>query len=141
MPEVEAAATGLAHGAEEAAFEILDVIFEWIVPVITLIVGYLVSASIGLSGALGTVIDGALGATGISAVTMIYISDLIAILIWGVVAGGLWSAQHRLKGYAVWIMRPLATLFGGFALGEVGALVSGKVLNGSIGKAVLTVKG
>ena len=140
MPDVANAATGIGHAAESAAFEILDVIFEWIVPVITLVVGYVLSASLGLSGCLGTVIDGALGATGISATAMVYVADLIAILIWGVIGGGLWAASNKVDGkYAMWIMRPLATLFFGFALGEIGALASGNVLNGSLGKAVNSV--
>ena len=141
MAASEAAVKGLANGSKEAAVEILDVIFEWIVPVITLVVGYVMAAGIGLSGALATVIDGALGSTGLSSTVMTYIADLIAVLIWGVIGGAMWAVAKSHAGYAAYVLRPLATLFWGFALGEVGALVGGKVLNGSIGKAVTTLGG
>lgn len=134
-------ANGLASGAAEGANEILDVLFDWVVPVITLVVGYVAAAGIGLSGAIGTVIDGALGSTGLSSTVMNYIADLIAVLIWGVIGGAMWSVASSHKGYASWVLRPLATFFWGLALGEVGALVGGKVLNGSIGSAVNTLDG
>ena len=73
MDDPAAASTVLAgakSGAAEAAFQLLDVVFLWIVPIITVIVGYLVSATIGLSGALGTLIDGVLGNFNISATTI-----------------------------------------------------------------------
>lgn len=144
MAEGEGAAksmiAGLGHGAERGALEILDVIFDWVVPVITLVVGYVMSASIGLSGALGTVIDGALGGTGISQTVLVYIADLVAVLIWGVIGGAMWSVAKSYDGhYASYVLRPLATLFWGFALGELGAALSGKVLNGRIGSAITTL--
>ena len=126
---------GAKSGAAEAAFQLLDVVFLWIVPIITVIVGYLVSATIGLSGALGTLIDGVLGNFNISQTTMSYISGLMAVLIWGAIAAGLWSVQGRFDGkYAKYILRPLATFFAGLAIGEVPAVAAGKVNNGSLGQ-------
>jgi hypothetical protein len=66
------------------------------------------------------------------------VADLIAAAIWGSVAGLLWAnaratpgaAHGRIKAY---IMRPLGALFAGFALGEIGAALAGKVLNGQLG--------
>ena len=127
---------GLGHGAKDAALELLDVVFDWIVPVITLIVGYVVGPAIGLSGALGTIIDGALGAAGVSAAVMAYVADFVAILIWAAIGSAMWSLQNKGGKYGKYILRPLSTLFFGFALGEVPALVAGKVNNGSIGTAV-----
>jgi hypothetical protein len=134
------AMSGVAAGAKEAAFEILDVLFLWIVPIITLIVGYLLSASIGLSGAIGTLIDGVLGTTGVSPTTMAQISCAIAVLIWGSIAGAMWYfadggkiGTDGRKNYRAYVLRPVATLFGGFALGEVAPLFAGKVNNGMLG--------
>lgn len=115
--------------------ELLEVLFEWIVPILTLIVGYIISASIGLSGIIGTAVDGVLGATGVSATVMAYVADIAAILIWGCIGAGMWAAAQKVGGYASWILRPLATLFWGFALGEVPALAAGKVNNGTLGTA------
>ena len=131
---LENAAHGVGSGLQDAAWELIDVIFAWIVPIVTLIIGYLMSAAIGLSGALGTLIDSVLGAVGIAAATMCYIAVAIAVLIWGAIAGGLWAAQHKAGKYGMYILRPLATLFGGFALGEIPAGLKGQVNNGSLGK-------
>lgn len=130
-----AALHGVGEGAKEAAFELMDVLFMWIIPIVTLIVGYLTSASIGLSGAIGTLIDGVLGNLNVSATTMAYIAGLIAVCIWGAIAGAMWHVSRSFDGkYAGYILRPLATFFGGLALGEIPALAAGKVNNGTLGK-------
>lgn len=113
--------------------ELLDVLFDWVIPIITLVVGYVLSAAIGLSGLIGTAVDGVLGAAGVSSTVMNYVADLVAILIWGCIGAGCWAAAKKAGGYAAWILKPLATLFWGFALGEVGALANGKVNNGTLG--------
>ena len=124
-----------ARGAEEAALELIDVLFGWIIPIVTLIIGYLLSASIGLSGALGTLIDGILGAAGVSQTVMAYVAVAMSVLIWGTIAALMWHTAKRFDGkWASYILRPLATLFGGFALGEIPAGFQGKVNNGSLGK-------
>lgn len=128
----EAVAKGAFEGGKEAAWELLDIFFEWILPIVMLVVGYLLSAELGLSGVLGTVVDGATNGS-VSGAAQILVSDLIAAAIWGSIAGALWSAQTRGGRIGKFIMRPLSTLFGGFALGEIGAAISGKVLNGQLG--------
>lgn len=138
MPEESAggAVKQLGHGAKEATVELLDVIFEWIVPVITLVVGYTMTATIGLSGALATIVDGALGSAGMSAAAMTYIADGLAALVWGGIGAGMWSVSKSYDGhYASYILRPLSTFFWGLGLGELGNALSGKVANGAIGKA------
>jgi hypothetical protein len=132
--EAASVAGPLAHGAQEAALELIDVLFGWIVPIITLIIGYLMSASIGLSGAIGTLIDGVLGAAGVSMKVMAYVSVAVAVLIWGAIAGAMWSVAKRFDGkWASYILKPLATLFAGFAIGEIPAGFEGKVNNGALG--------
>ncbi len=141
MPEVgaeaNAAAHGMAAGAKDAAIELLDVLFEWIIPLIAIIIGYVMSAAIGLSGALGTLIDGVLGSVGVSPTTMAYIAGLLAVVIWGAIAGAMWSVQKKAGKYGMYILRPLAALFGGFAIGEIPALTKGQVNNGSLGKIAM----
>lgn len=136
----ESALHGATAGAREAAFELIDVLFGWLVPLITLIVGYLMSAAIGLSGAIGTLIDSVLGAAGVGQTTMCYIAVAFAVLIWGAIAGGLWAASgsKSIPKEGKWILRPIATLFAGFALGEVPAGFAGKVNNGALGKIAAT---
>lgn len=143
MAEGAGAAAGVAgalgHGAQEAALELIDVLFGWIVPIVTMIIGYLMSSSIGLSGAIGTLIDGVLGAAGVSGTVMAYVAVAIAVLIWGAIAGAMWSVAKRFDGrWASYILRPLATLFGGFALGEIPAGFQGKVNNGALGRLAAT---
>lgn len=134
-----AVGSGLAGGAHEAALELLDVLFGWIVPIVALIIGYLLSASIGLSGAIGTLVDGVIGATGISATTMAYIACAAAILIWGCIGVGMWHVAKRYDGkWASYVLKPLAGLFLGFAIGEVPAAFQGKVNNGALGKMAET---
>ena len=138
MPEEatpNAAIRGLGAGAKDAAMELLDVLFDWVVPLLTLIVGYVLSSSIGLSGLIGTAVDGVLGSAGVSATVMNYVADIVAILIWGCIGAGMWYAAKKVDGYAAWILKPLATLFWGFAFGEVGALANGKVQNGTLGSS------
>lgn len=120
--------------------ELLEVIFDWIVPILTLVVGYVMSSGIGLSGVLGTVIDGALGATGLASNVMAYIADLLAILIWGCIGAGLWAARNKAGEWGGYVLKPLATLFFGFALGEAPNLIAGKVANGALGKAAQTLE-
>ncbi|MCI4357349.1 MAG: hypothetical protein L3K18_09510 [Thermoplasmata archaeon] len=140
MSTPAAALGGLESGSKAAAMELIDVIFDWIVPILTLIVGYVTSSGIGLSGALGTVIDGALGATGIPSNVMAYIADLIAILIWGCIGAGLWASRGKAGEWGGYVLKPLATLFFGFAIGEAPNLIAGKVSNGALGKAVNTLE-
>ncbi len=133
---------GVGKGAEEAAMELLDVLFLWIVPLITLIVGYLMSPAIGLSGAVGTLIDGVLGSLGVAQHVMASVAGLVAVVIWGTIAGTAWSLSKKIGSkYSRWILRPVATLFGGFAIGEVPALAAGKVNNGSLGKLAVSFPG
>jgi hypothetical protein len=139
MSTPENALHGLGTGAKDAVFELVDVIFDWIVPILTLIVGYVMSAAVGLSGALGTVIDGALGATGIGANVMAYMADIIAILIWGCIGAALWAGRNKAGEWGGYILKPLSTLFFGFAIGEAPALIGGKVNNGALGKAAQTL--
>lgn len=134
-PPSTGVAGGLTAGAQEAALELIDVLFGYIVPIIAIIIGYLLSAVIGLSGAIGTLVDGVIGATGVSMTTMAYIACAIAILIWGGIAAGMWSVAKRFDGkWASYILKPLAGLFAGFAIGEVPAAFAGKVNNGALGR-------
>lgn len=130
-----AALKGLAHGAGAAAGELIDVLFSWIVPIIMVIIGFLMSPAIGLSGAFGTLIDGVLGPVGLSSKVMGVIASVIAVLVWGVIGGAMWHFGSKYDGqWASYVLKPIAGLFIGFALGEVPGAFDGKVANGALGQ-------
>ena len=137
MAEAEAALNSAGHAAKEAGEEVLDILFEWIVPIITLIVGFYIGGSIGLSGALYSLLDGVIPAS-VTQTALTWVADLVAAAIYAAIAGGLWSMAGGGSGKGrvnvrKWLFRPLATLVGGFALSEIGALLSKKVNTGSLG--------
>ena len=135
VPDPGAAARGAASGAAHGAMELVDVLFEWIVPLVFVIVGFALGTAIGLSGAVWTLVDAAVGNSGLSSTVVNYIANFAAILIWAGIGAALWSAQHSAGGkIGMYILRPIATLFWGFALSEVPNLFGGTVSNGSIGK-------
>jgi hypothetical protein len=126
---------------KNAAWELLDVFFEYIVPIVMVIVGFMLAPTIGLSGALGTLIDSVAG-TALSEGTEILIADILAAAIWGCIAGAIWgfAGSHKSRP-AKYISRALGGLFAGFAVGEISAAASGKVLNGSIGTLATKTQG
>ena len=107
--------TGLCEGADE----ILNVIFDVLVPIIVLIAGFFLTDMLGLSGAFhqlftaadikgfsGTILEG-------------NVDGLLAAIIWGAVAYSVWKTQEHKKDGVRWILRPIAAFFGGLALGEL----------------------
>jgi len=142
MPEEAAIAHGakaVAEDALDAAEDLAEIFFMWILPIILVLVGIFVVNQIGLSGAIGTAFSelGSISKTGV-----VLIADLIAAGIWGGISGVFWvaagSARMRkaTRDYAPWIMRPIAGLFTGFAIGELFNALAGKVGNGSLGGLV-----
>jgi hypothetical protein len=157
MGAEETAAAGLrgvGHGAAEAGLELLKVVFGWIVPLITLVIGLFIGASIGLSGLLADVLDSVLPA-GVDAKTIALIADLIALAIWGVIAAALWHVGGGItkameggpakQNWTAYVVRPIATLFAGFAGSEAAALFRGNVnvgmISGIASKAAATAQG
>jgi hypothetical protein len=147
MPETEAAvahgARAVAEDALEAAEDLAEIFFMWILPLILTLVGIFVVNQIGLSGAIGTAFS---ELTSFSQSGVVLVADLIAAGIWGGVGATLWAFSGSTKvtrkdGFsAAWIMRPIAGLFTGFAIGELLNALAGKVGNGSIGSAVSTLE-
>jgi hypothetical protein len=135
MGEADAALASAAHAGLTAATELLDALFKYIVPLILVAVGFFLSGQIGLSGLIANLLTGALG-TKISDTAVIWIADLVAVAVWFAIAAMLW---HMGSGHAdgkypivMWVGHSLGGLFAGFGLGEVGAVVSGKVLYGQV---------
>ncbi|MGI0129357.1 MAG: hypothetical protein ACREEC_04285 [Thermoplasmata archaeon] len=120
----------IAKDALEAAEELAEVFFKWILPILLIIVGIFVVNQIGLSGALGTAFS---ELSSISASGVILVADLVAAGIWGGIGAALWAFADGKWG--VYIMHPIAGLFIGFSIGELFNALAGKVGNGSIGTA------
>ncbi len=137
MTSAEGALSSAGHATMEAGEEVLNILFEWIVPIITLLVGFYIGGSIGLSGAIYSLLDGVIPSS-VSNTALIWSSDLVAAAIFAAIAGGMWHVAgggESLKGANVrkWILRPLATLVGGFALSELKALMGKTVNTGALG--------
>lgn len=132
-------ARAVADDALEAAEDLAEVFFMWILPLILVLVGIFVVNQIGLSGAIGTAFS---ELSSFSASGVVLVADLIAAGVWGGIGAAFWSfSGHKsitakTHGYAPWIMRPIAGLFTGFAVGELLNALSGKVGNGTLGGAV-----
>jgi hypothetical protein len=122
--------------ALDAAKDLAEIFFMWILPIILVLVGIFVVNQIGLSGAIGTAFS---ELSGFSASGVILVSDLIAAGIWGGVGAAFWAFSGSARvtkrdGFnAAWILRPISGLFTGFAIGELLNALAGKVGNGSIG--------
>jgi hypothetical protein len=131
----------VATDALDAAKDLAEIFFMWILPIILVIVGIFTANQIGLSGALGTAFS---DLTSVSQSGVVIIADLVAAGIWGGVAAAFFGFSSREKitradGFNVaWILRPIGGLFLGWALGELLNALAGKVGNGSIG--ALTTK-
>jgi hypothetical protein len=134
----------IAHDALEAAADLAEVFFGWVLPIIMLIVGIFVVNQIGLSGALGTAFS---DLTSISQSGVVLVADLAAAGIWGGVGtaffmvGGHPSVSKRTHDYAAWITRPIGGLFVGMAIGELLNALAGKVGNGSLGNLTTQMEG
>lgn len=144
---------GIGHGAVEASLELIKIVFGWIIPLITLVVGLFIGASIGLSGLFADVLDTVLPA-GVDAKTIAMVADLIALAIWGIIGAVLWhvagAPTKQIEGgpkshnWTAYIVRPIATLFIGFAGSEAAALFRGNVnvgiMSGIAAKTAATAK-
>lgn len=126
-------ASQVGRGAAEGVLAVVDVFFEWILPIIAIVVGLYLASSIGLSGLIATLASEVAPAQWDKYTAII--AGLFAVAIWGAIAAALWSLSKRFDGhYARWVLKPIAGLFIGFAIGEAGALVMGKApLNGQLG--------
>lgn len=142
MPDEAAIAHGAKNVAEDAldaAIDLAEIFFMWILPIILVLVGIFVVNQIGLSGAIGTAFS---ELSAISQSGVVLIADLVAAGIWGGIGGVFWVAGGNARmrkathDYAPWIMRPIAGLFTGFAIGELFNALAGKVGNGSLGGLV-----
>jgi len=133
---------GLA-AAKDATMELLDVLFEWVVPLIFLLVGSYVGSSLGLSGLLYNLIDPIVPTT-VTTTTMVWVVDLLAALVWLCIGGALWHAQgQKSSGPGVVakfnlkraVFRVLGALFMGAAIGEGYNLTQKKVGSGPLSTA------
>lgn len=116
----------------------LNVVFDYIIPIVLVVVGVYVCQLIGLSGVLADLID-SVAPKGVNSQTIALIADLAALAIWAAVAGAFWYLDGKHQGTSVqkgaithWVMRAFAGLFTGFALGELAAAVQGKVNQGQL---------
>ena len=143
-------ASGLATAGGEAFGELLNVVFDYLIPIVLVVGGVYIVQLIGLSGLLADLVD-TVAPSEVSSGTVAIIADLGAVAVWAVIAGAFWHLDGRHRGTGLgktavvgWVMRALAGLFTGFALGELAALVQGKVNNGQLatwvtkGKATFT---
>lgn len=131
------AAHGLGKGALKGIEELAEVFFEYILPLILVLVGILTAGALGLSGAIAT---GLSDIQGISSSGLIIGSDLIAAGIWGAAAGACWAASGIDVEYASWVLRPIAGYFTGLVIGELFAALNSQVLNGQIGKLTVSIQ-
>ena len=129
MVDLPAAPAAISKDVLEAAEDLAEVFFKWVLPIVLVIVGIFVCNTIGLSGALGTAFS---ELSSISQSGVVIVADLVAAGIWGGVGGALWGLGGGSK-WAVYIMHPLAGLFIGFSIGELFNALAGKVGNGSLG--------
>ena len=142
MADGEGVAHGLTKAGTETVGELLNVVFDYLIPIVMVVVGVYVSTLIGLSGLIADLID-SVAPSGVSGNTVAIIADLSAVAIWAAAAGAFWhlDGRHRsgaASGTAIvgWVMRALAGLFAGFALGELAAAIQMKVNSGMLAKWV-----
>ena len=134
----EGVSSGLATAGGEAFGELLNVVFDYLIPIVLVVVGVYVCHLIGLSGVLADHIDSVAPST-VSSTTVALVADLGALAIWAAVAGAFWHLDGMHRGTGVgktaivgWVMRSLAGLFTGFAIGELAAAIQGKVNSGAL---------
>jgi hypothetical protein len=132
MSEADSALKAALAGSKDALEDVLNIVFEWVLPIITLLVGFYFGNAIGLSSALYTLLDGVIPTT-VTATTVAWVADLVAIAVWVAIGGMLWHTAGggtKVAGkpdIRKWILRPLSTLFFGFAASEASNLIKGQV--------------
>ena len=140
MAEAEHALSQAAVGAKDALVKVLNVVFDWVVPIIVLLVGFYVGGAIGLSGAIYGLLDGILP-NSITQTALTWVSDLVAIGIYLAIGAGIWHAAGGGMGVGEhmnvrkWILRPIAMFFSGCGAAEAANLVSGRYSTGKLSAA------
>lgn len=142
----EGVSTGLAKAGEETVGELLNVVFDYLIPIVLVVVGVYISALIGLSGLIADLVDQVVPST-VSSQTIAIVADLAALSIWAAIAGVFWHLDGSHRGTKVgsshivgWVMRALCGLFAGLAVGELAAAIQGKVNQGQLANWVTAGK-
>ncbi len=109
----------VAHGMFQGADELLNVLFDVVVPIIVGVAGIFCARVLGLSATFHLVF-GEANISGFSNTAAEGLVDgVLASVIWGSVAVSLWRAQKRVSDGARWVLRPIAAFFGGLSAGEL----------------------
>jgi hypothetical protein len=138
MPET-ATASSLATGGKSVFMEVLDLAFEWILPIAFIGVGFYVAFN-SLIGGPWTIANIVYVGSGknTSAAINDWAGGGVFALLYGLAAYGLW--KHGGSDGAKFVTRPAAGFLGGMALGSVGWAAAGKGAQGPLDTGLLSLE-